>query len=382
MAAKKIPDSFAVIAEVQAAILHDALQKAQRIAPTKGAAFDRAAGIKITLVPNGIEIRATDEELFFYAKIDAVPYKHDVSFRLPSQLLVNFVASVPMNTDAHQIKFRWDENEPRAMIIQFGKTALSIKMAMIVGGNFPEWQPEDFATMTEAQELQSTIEQVSWAVNEDGLLSGAHMDGKNLICVNGKSLAAVAPCPIAIDDPKGVTAVLKPIMPLLKNGTDIKIKVIENRIIVALDSETQIRSTVMLQPWPNVLERFASLDLPSSCVVVRQRMIDALNRMLIVVKNENLPRCMVSIKKGKLETYLLGERGEINDSLAVEDQVFTEDHDYKFNPYWLLEALESFKTAKIRIEHNTTKPTAFPFHISDPSGTYQAWVMPMSDQVS
>lgn len=369
------------IVQVQAAILHDALQKAVRIAPTKGAAFDRSAGIKLTLVENGIEVRSTDEELFFYQKIEAIPSMADVSFRLPSQLFSGFIGSLPMNTDAHYVRFLWDKvDDPRFITVKFGNTKLKARLAMIVSGNFPEWQPHPFNDMSEAQELANRIEQVVWATNDSGLLAGTHMDGKVLVSINGKSLAAITPCVISVDAP--VTAVLKPLVPLIKNGTDIRIKVIENRIMVALDPETQIRSTVNLMPWPNFIDKLMTMELPSCITVNRMRFIEMLNRMIMFVKNENVPRCQVTIAKDMIIANLLGDRGDITDATMVEEQTYHGDHDYKFNPYWLIDVLESFGCSKIKIFHNIEYPTRHPFHFVDPTGHYEAWVMGLTDKVS
>lgn len=369
------------IVSVHAAVLHDALQKASKVAPTKGAAFDRAAGIHLTVLPDGIAVRATDEELFYYQKVEAFPTETGMSFRLPSVLLSGFVASLPMNNDAHMVRFMYDEeNDPRSITIKFGKTKLSLRASMIVGGNFPTWEPEPYESMTSAQEIAATIEQVAWAVGESGVLQGVHIDGEQMVGTNGQALAAIAPCKVPIDTP--ITAVLKPIMPLLKMGTDIRIKVIENKIHVALDDQTQIRSTVVLLPYPDVVKALSRSELPSSFLVTRTRLIEALNRLLLVNRNDNLPRCKITIREGSIEVSLTGEKADIQDATMVAGQTFHEDHTYTFNPYWVVDVLESFTCKDVRINHLVGYPTKTPFHLTDPGGAYQAWIMPMSDTVS
>ena len=54
------------IATVSAAILHEALNRANRIAPTKGSAMDRAQGIQIEFMLTEAHVRATDLDVTFY----------------------------------------------------------------------------------------------------------------------------------------------------------------------------------------------------------------------------------------------------------------------------------------------------------------------------
>jgi DNA polymerase III sliding clamp (beta) subunit (PCNA family) len=368
------------IASIQAATLHDALSKASKIAPTKGSAFDRAAGFHLTFTDSGIEIRATDEEMTYWQFIEADTINETgirTVYRLPSVMLAAFVASLPMNSDQHLVRFLHDPAKPREIHIKFGKTKLGLKMNLITGGSYPEWQPIDFVGMTEAQELASRIESVVWACDESGHFAGSHIDGKFLTSINGRSMAAMTVCEIDVDAP--VTALLKPLVPLLKLGTEIRIKVVESRIYVALDDKTQITSTVINKPWPNMVDALQKRPLPNSFSVKRQRVIDAINRLMIVA--DRTPVCHITVKDGQLDFLLKSDSGEMSDACVTNDSEHTEDHLYKYNPAWVIKIFESFSCAMVKVRYNPETPTKHPFHLSDPASGYEAWLMPLSDAV-
>lgn len=369
------------IFQVQAALLHDALSKAKLIAPTKGSAFDRSAGVQLRVKEGGIEIRSTDEELFFWQKVECYPHPSflDKSFRLPTALISGFVAGLPMNQEDHQVKFLWDKDDPIWMTVKFGKTKLKARMKMIVGGAFPEWEPDDYDDLSEAQELVSRVEQIAWACGDAAPTNGTRIDGVNMISTNGTALAAIAPCVISIDEP--ITAIMKPLVPLIKMGTEVRVKATGFRMTIALDRETQLRTTLLKMPYPNIVDILRKRELPECFTVNRQRLIDALERLLIFVRSDNLPRCNVGVRDGYIECSLTGDRGDIQDATSVEEQTYHEDHDYKFNPNWLIQVLESFTGAKVCIHHNNESPTRYPFHVTDPANAYESWIMPMSDTV-
>ena len=260
------------IASVHAATLHDAFQRAQRVAPTKGAAFDRAAGFHLTFEESSMTIRATDLEVSYIQSVDAEVTESAV-LRLPSTTLAAFVGSLPMSGD--QSVFFIKDGEQ--VIVRYGKTKTKAKLNPI-RGEFPsvEWHPLD--AMRSAHDLSSRIDQVAWATEDHGVLSGVRIDGTHLLALSHRRAARVA-CAIAWDpDMEPVVAVLSSLAPLIKLGTDIRMAVIENKIVLALDDRTQIKSTVLLGDWPDLLERLEEIPMTGSFQVAKQRWIDGLSK--------------------------------------------------------------------------------------------------------
>ena len=130
------------------------------------------------------------------------------------------------------------------IIVRFGKTKTKAKLNQITG-DYPkvEWYP--VTTMAPAQELASHIDAVAWATEDHGVLSGVRIDGKHLLALSHRVAAQIG-CEVDVaGDP--VVALLEPIVPLIKLGTDIRMGVREERIVLALDESTQVTSSA-LQP--------------------------------------------------------------------------------------------------------------------------------------
>jgi len=367
------------IGSVQVATLHDALQKAKNVAPTKGNAFDRAQGIHLTFVTDGIEVRATNLEMTYWQLVPAATsVENGWEMRLPSGLLSAFVAGIPMASESDRLRFLIDTANPRSVTVQFGNKKLKAKMATIMG-EYPQFAPIDVDEMKDAQELASKLEMVAWAADDQGgVLSGTYIDGEYLVSMTTK-MAARAHC--VIDAEEAVVAIMRPLVPLIKLGTTIRMKVLENKLVIALDEASQVTSTVILQPYPvHGLEQLGKLPHDSGFTVGKQRFIDGLTRLLVAVRNDRLPRCSVNILDGQLHMSLRSDSGEIEDACIVSDQTWTVQKDLLFNPTWLIDALESFNssTVKVRYMENNSKS---PLHLTTPDGEYETWVMPMQDIV-
>jgi len=368
------------IGSVQVATLHDALQKAKNVAPTKGNAFDRAQGIHLTFITDGIEVRATNLEMTYWQLVPAVTsVESGWEMRLSSSLLAAFVAGIPMASESDRLRFLIDTANPRSVTVQFGNKKLKAKMPTIQG-DYPLFGPIDVNDMKDAQELSSKLEMVAWAADDQGgVLSGTYIDGNHLVSMTTK-MAARAHCVIDAED--AVVAIMRPLVPLIKLGTTVKMKVLENKIVIALDEASQVTSTVILQPYPvHGLAQLEKLPHDAGFTVAKQRLIDGLTRLLVAVRNDRLPRCSVEILDGQLHMALRSDSGEIEDACIVSEQTWTEQKSLLFNPTWLIDALESFNSSTIKVKY-VEKNSRSPLHLATPDGEYETWVMPMQDLIA
>lgn len=362
------------IASVHAATLHDALQRAVRVAPTKGAAWDRAQGIHLTFTPDHIDVRATNIEVTYWHRIEAVcTTTSEECIRLPSTLLAPFVGSLPMNEDQHRVRFLMDEAHPKQVIVQFMNTKIKAKMSQIAGA-YPDFGPYDTTGFGNAQELASRLDQVAWACDDNGVLAGVYMDGKTMIGMNSKH-AARAQCIIDTDQP--VVAELGPLVGLIKLGTAIKMAIRDGRLVLALDEQSQLTSSLIVQPYPNLVERLDKFELPDQMKVNRLRVIAAMDRLMLFVRNDRLPRCSISMLPNMMQAVLTADGGEAQDAVAAAARVGG-DREFKFNPQIVKAGFETFTTAEVTI-HFSAEAKVLPWHIIDASGEYECWLMPLMD---
>lgn len=360
------------IASVHAATLHDVLQRASRVAPTKGAAYDKAQGIHLTFSVDHVEVRATNMDVTFWQSISATlaePYAEAITMRLPSNMLVAFIASLPMSGE-QLVHVRVDDEKPKQVILKYANTRLQAKMNQIVG-EYPAFGPRDADAMTPAQELASKLEQVAWATGDTGVLQGIRLDGETLFAMDSKR-AARTPCKISLDEP--VVAMLSALVPLVKLGTDIRIMAEEGKIYMALDESCQVTSTVIVAPYPTAVERLAALPLEGSFTINKVRLKDALGRLLIGVRTDRQPRCSLTVEPRALDMRLISAgTGEIEDSAAITDVKLAGDEPVKFifNPATLSEALEAYPGTAVRVRFGTNRQ---PWYLRG-EDDFEAWVM-------
>ncbi len=373
------------IGSAQVAVLYDALRKADQIAPTKGAAWDRAQGVHLTFkYPDRIEVRSTDTEVTYWQSVEAIiapasaddpePDCHEV--RLPSNALTKFVATLPMNSEEHRVRFLIDPEAPKTVIVQFGKKPTKAKMQQIVS-SYPRFGPVEADDLGEAQEVASRVEQVAWACNDHGPMAGVYMDGEWMIGTDTKK-AVRCKCKIETDGP--IVAPMDKLVPLLKMGTEVRMGVKDNRLVVMLDDSTQITSTIIVEPYPQVMAALSRFELPDEFTVNRQRMIDAMKRLLLFARDDRIPYATLWVRDGKMDMMLRTDGTESEDALALASQTFTAERSFKFNPNLIQRAFETFTSTNLVVSYSAgAKP--YPWHVRDPGAEYEAWLMPMTDNV-
>jgi DNA polymerase III sliding clamp (beta) subunit (PCNA family) len=361
------------IATVSAALLHEALMRANKVAPTKGAAHDRAAGIQIEFRVDEAHVRATDLDVTFYQKIPVEQVSEECTLRL-SGVVPPFVASLSM--DKNQV-IRFFRDDRKKIIIQYMKTRTKATIPQIEG-EYPEVPWYDYEEMSDAAELGAKVSAVSWATEGDaqGVLSAIKIDGGWLEALSSRNAARIK-CDIEAE--ATVYAVLKTLVPLIKSGSRLRMATTkEGRVIVALDETCQVTSTTVLGQWPNLVERLEKFEFPNTVTIRKMRLAEALGRVLSFVRNDRLPKVMVTLTKDSIDVVLRGTmNGDVQDSCAIANRTgSTEDVVFFFNPTWLLEAIETFPGASVLVEFNGPLQ---PIRLSEPSTSYEAYVMPMRD---
>jgi DNA polymerase III sliding clamp (beta) subunit (PCNA family) len=358
---------------VSAALLHEALNRATRIAPTKGNAADRAAGIQIEFKLDEAHVRATDLEVTFYQKIPVVSVDQECTVRL-SLVVPTFVASLSMDKD--QV-IRFHRTDDRKIVVQYGKTRTKATIPEIVG-EYPLVPWHDYDQMSEATELADKVASVAWAVENDaqGVLSGIRIDGEWLEGLSSKNAARIR-CDVVNDKP--VVAALKTLVPLIKGGSRVRMMALEGRLVVALDETSQVSSTTVLGAWPNLVERLEKFEFPNSVTIRKTRLVEALKRVISFVRNDRLPTVLVTFTSDSVDVVLKGTlNGDVQDSCAMSARSGSqEDVTFIFNPNWILEAVDTFPGASVQIDFNSSLQ---PIRLSEPSTSYEAYVMPMRSQ--
>lgn len=324
--------------------LADAVNKANKVAPRKGAAYDKAAGILIEVDPaQGFAvIKATDTEITYEQRIPLLEgHGEFAAWRIPSSILQGVITNLPLAQGA-SVDFI-DRNDPA--VIRFKSDRMVAKLNCLKAEEFPKLPEFTTDGMTPASELASKVDQVSFAVDtKSPVLSGIHVDGARIIACNQYFLALV-PCPVAITD--AVTVPLAAISQMLKAATDVRVRANGKRFEMMLDAETKASTTILEGNYPKI-DPLLRTDWYGHIKVHKQQFVETLNRMMVMVQNEKSPTLVVEINGGGLVKMLTFDMeikgtGRMQDSIDVSSEDFDGVYNINFIPRMLQAGAEHVK---------------------------------------
>ena len=356
------------ICTVKANLLHEALNRAIRVAPSKGAGFDKAGGLMFETHGDGtLHLKATDLERTFFQILHA-EVSMPMQFRIHTHIS-RFVASLPMTSD-QEVRFHIDTDTGR-IEVQYMKSPTKIKVPTITG-EYPHIEWFDYDTMDDAFELAGKIKSVAWAI-EDGAvapINGIRIDGDWIEAMCSKQMARIR-CKVQTDEP--VMAVVKTLAPLISDGSRVRIKALEGRVVVALDETCQVTSSTVLGAWPDLSTRIDKLDLPEGFTINRDRLSQALGRIVSFTNGDRFPRINFVVGADRISLSLTEAKdGDISDVMTLSARTGDTETEFCFNPVWLQRAIDTFPGAEVQVRFATPR---LPIRLIEPMTSYNALIM-------
>lgn len=349
--------------EAEVTTLSHAVSQAARIAPNKGAAHDRAAGIVLEVSGFGDEslvVKATNLEVTYRQNVNVLDVsgdQKDATWRLPADLLAGTMSHLPIEGTKVMLA---DKGDGYVYLVS-GKT--KAKFRQIVGSSYPEWEPFDEALLKPATDFAKRAQQVAWAVDrkDHGALGGVHMTGDVMVATNRAALA-IAPCSIPVEAP--VTAPLQLIAGLIRNTGEVLLRATDDQLQVMTDHDTQITSTLIAPKFPDY-SGINALAFPHSFTFQRDPVVEAIQRVLVIVKAErDVPVMKFDIADGAITlTCTVPEVGTITEELAISGGT---EHSFKLTPTLLLDALNGTDRSVITLDHGADPLK--PFRLTDDDG--------------
>lgn len=321
----------------------DAVQRAARVAPNKGAAFEKAQGVVIEFDGNLVTITSTDLEvtyrqMFMPLKADDEPW----TVRLPSAVLSGFIGGLPMGAGS---SVTMEPGRPNTGVladlvhVESGRT--QAKFHSIDMDGFPRIHKYPTTSLQEVSNFARRVQQVAFATDQKdpGVLAGVHIDGEYLWGCDRQRLARVK-CVIPISAP--VTVPLAPLAGVLKNTADLKLGVLDDRFIMQPDDDTQATSIIYAGAYPAVTTLMHRYVFEGRAVFSISAMTNALTRMLVLCRDDRYPRVEVTFRptdeRIDLEMIVPGI-GQMNDEVPCQFEDFPTHVTYSMTPTYLLEGL-------------------------------------------
>ena len=364
-------------ATFDAATLSDAVAKAHRVAPTKGQAFDVAAGLCFDVFPSESYaiLKATNLDITYYQKLTITDAKGDNAvWRIPSAVLAGLLSSLTLE---HTKLVNLIDPNDGAIRVKAG--TLTARLAMI-GGDFPVIKAFDGTILGEANEFAQKIQQVAWAAHKDlsTILGGVHIDGEHLIACD-RQVAAIVPCAVPL--PKPVTAPLWAISTMLRNASDVRLGATDRALHIALDTESQATTRLYEGTYPDV-KALRRNNFTGRATVPVKPAAEALQRMLVVGRSERIPVVKLTFNTGLVKSLVFDlevEKGRIQDTVDISGD-FDDPFEILFTPGLLIPAIENSKDETVDFQFGHPDPAKAglsPIRISD-TKEYEVLLTPRS----
>jgi len=350
--------------------LADAVAKANRVAPSKGAAFDRAQGIVIDIDPARTEqviVMSTDLEVTIRMVVNAISIGDEPAFwRVPAKLLHGLLSSMPSNTGAHIDLLDTGDSH---LYLKSGKT--KGKLRQIVSG-YPIVDAFDTNDIVMAPQLAARLAQVAWATDKrgTGVLAGVHMDGEYLYACNRAS-AAIVPCKVDLSSP--VTAPLTEISQIIKNTGEVGVTATGTKLQLMPDDHTQATCVLYEDEYPKILPLLDRAPLEWEFTMPTEPIMSMIDRTLVLMNEERLPSTNVEIGDGYLKMSMSTDAGLVVDEMEITGGN-PEPLKVSFSPDQLRAALNASGRPKVKVQYGPTGSS--PFLITD-DNDFRALMMPM-----
>lgn len=350
------------------ATIADAIGKAARVAPTRGEAFDKAAGILIEVDSEGqVIIRATNLSLFYLQVVDAMEVEGTGIWRLNSQYLSGMTAKLPIGS-GKTVVFEDDGNQVK---VKSGN--MTAKFRMIDPQYFPYWDAYDPDKLEMVPDLGERIKQVEWAASTDHefSFSGIHMDGEYIYTTDRIRLARV-PCeaePIY----KPVTIPAGILQPLLTGLRDVAVGIDEGMFLMMPDVSTQLKTNIYAREYPPGIKAvFEKFTWTHKVSVRKAELLEVIDRAAIFAQRDRSPKLDMIIGKGQIAVMCSDtDMGLLGDIVEV-DGADHPRHKMVFTPKNVTEALAAAPSSDIDLYYSPDE-TTYPIKIDGGSG-YEAVV--------
>jgi DNA polymerase III sliding clamp (beta) subunit (PCNA family) len=357
----------------ETATIAEAIKAAERVAPSKGAAFDKAAGIVIDVDSSSptVVVRSTNTDVYHMAWVDYLTLEGEgrVTWRLPSRVFAGVMASLPIGS-GKSVVF---EQIGNILHVTQGRT--KPRFTLINPDHYPTWSAFDPDGLVAAPDLGGRIGMVEWAAAKiDPPFSGVHFDGDRVVATDRYRLATV---PMSIPDlVEPVTVPAGILGSVLKQTGEVMIGITKDQLLIMPDEYTQIRAVIYGQAYPNVKRVMdTNRGHPQTIGFARGELLTLIDRALNFQGSNRAPTLRLFLGQEEIAVMMAdAEIGMIGDVLEVPGQANHDRVEIKFTPKNLQDVLQNAPNEKVEMGYDPAKPGAM-VYVNGGSG-YEAWAMP------
>lgn len=367
----------------ETATLADSLKKAERVAPNKGAAFDKAAGIVLEISPGQdfpIIVRSTNLEIFYMEWVDVLSAEGPATvWRIPSRLIAGTVAGLPIGSGKTVTLEDELAANGVARVLRLSSGRMRAKFPLADESYYPMWSAFDPETLTVCNDLGGKIALVDWAAAKDNpetfILGGIHLDGRKVVATDKYKLATVPLDVPHLEQP--VTIPSKVLSQVLKQTGEVRIAATEHEFLIMPDEHTQVRTVIYAHKYPPV-DRVMRTDWPCSVKVSKTALLEKLALANNFTGSDRIPTLRLWFGNEEIALMIQNvDVGLLGDVVEIPGQAQHERCEFKFTPKNLQDALDKAPNETVTIFYDSADTTS-PILIDGGSG-FQVWVVARAD---
>lgn len=362
----------------ESATIRDVIGKAARIAPTKGSAFDKAAGIlfEIDHTKNEVIVRSTNTEVFYMEIVDVVEIDISMNPQVPdvekwlihSQMLDGIVSKLPITSGA-QVKFAAEGAK-----VQIATGRMRANLRLQDPTYYPTWAAFDATDLTQVSDFGARLQQVQWAASKTGVppLTGINLNGQ-VAAATDNYRVAITPCEIpGIYEPVTIPSTI--LAPLMKSLGEVKIGQVDGQLLIMPDDTTQIRAVIYAEKYPKV-DAAIKRQEPNAVMFNKDELIEMVEQAMVMGMRDRSPMLKVIIGLNELAVLMEDqEMGLLGNVMDLPNQADHDRHYIGFNPDNLMGALKNAPNPQVSFFYTYGMPMK-PVRIDGGSG-YESLVMP------
>lgn len=363
----------------ETAAIQDALKKASQVAPKRGEAFDKAAGILLTVYPesNQITVQATNLDVFYMewvstVSVEGVDGPDPVKWRVPATQVAAVVGSFPIGSGS-EVTFLQEAGTKTLRIIR-GKTRSSFQL--IDATYYPEWDVFDPDELFEVEDFGARIAQVEWACADerDTAFSGINITGDYAQATDKYRAARV---PLKVDmsytDAESLTIPARILSSIMRQTGIVSVGTTETQLLIMPSEHVQIRATLYGLPYPS-LGKITSNMYDHKIQARKASLLEVLNRVMLMAGADRMPLMKLFVGKGEIAAMMADEEiGHLGDILEVPGYANHDRYTILFTPKNFIEAIDKCPSEMVNFYYDPTNPMRI-VKVDDGAG-YEAWIV-------
>lgn len=361
----------------ETATFADVIKKADRVAPSRGNAFDKAAGIVIEIDPSSsapVIVRATDLNIFSMEWVDYVDVEGDkTTWRVPSKLFTQVITGLPIGTGKQITLEEVTQGAHSFLQVTAGRT--KAKFNLMMTDHYPEWPVFDPSGLLKASDLGGKLAQVEWAAAKTDStpeLEGIHFDGEHCIATDRYRLAMtemkVPGFTVPVTVPAGILG------SILKQTGEVSLGIQGQQLLLMPDEHTQIRAILFGREYPNVM-RIAKRDHPSKVKVKKAPLLEMMNRAASFAGANRTPTLRMFIGREEIAVMMDNiEVGLLGDVIDVPGFATHPRIEVLFTPKNIIEPITYAPNEEVEICYDQDDP--YKIMLINGGSGYECWVVP------